>query len=127
MVPTPAQQPAPLAQLLLPSIATGGFALASMAKTSRSGRLNLTQSFQLRPSSSCHSLLTPSRFHLTMMPFSGRSMLCGGLFWCGGGIPPGDVPPARLHAGSGVSLFNAVVPVGQTKPLLRVIVWLPEW
>jgi hypothetical protein len=93
VVPTCAQHPEPSLQLLLPSMATGGFASASISKTSRSGKLNLTKSFQFRPSSSWNWFETPpSRFCLTIRPVDGRLVACW-LLW-GGGVPPGAVVPA---------------------------------
>ena len=126
IVPTPDQQPEPLLQLLLPSTATGGLALASISKTSRSGRLNFVMAFQLRPSSSWNWFDTPpSRLNLTMMPTSGRLVLSV-LLW-GGGVPPGEAAPAMLQAGSTMSLSRLLWLVVQRWAALMPSVWLPEW
>src|SRR6516165_4454990 len=73
-VPTPVT-------LLVPETSAGGLALASMMKTSRSGRLNGTWLFQLRLISSTQ--LVP--LNLTMRPVAGAPAVAPA---GGGGDPP---------------------------------------
>src|SRR5262249_24595098 len=90
-VPTPVT-------LLVPLTSAGGLALASMMKTSRSGRLNGTWAFQLRLISSTQ--LVP--LNLTMRPVGGA--------------------PAVDPAGGGGN-----PPFAVTLPSMIDVVRLPEW
>src|SRR5262245_18474637 len=93
IVPTPGQKP------LGPETCAGGFAVASIANTSSSGKLNFTKLDQLRLSSSTHWL--PLNF--TIKPVSGPAVPLK--FVVGGGRPP----------------------LLLTMPSVMVVVRLPDW
>src|SRR6185503_17856602 len=80
--------PAPTT-LLFVAVRTGGFAFASMTKTSRSGSESATRAFQLR-------LISSTQFvplNLTMRPVAGApDVEPGG----GGGMPPFGVTSCSL-------------------------------
>ena len=125
-------------------VRTGGVALALMAKTSLSGRLNFTALSQMRPqvlpgqSLSCwqaqpafdpptHTRSTqcvPSYLHDEpgLGPRARRLELV-----CGSGRPPGTVTPLMVHAPWTVLLARCVLSVSQTAPSLMVVVRLPVW
>ena len=102
--------PTPLAL----AISTGGFATASIAKTSLSGSEKRTASFQVRPSGSTQSV--PS--NLTIIPTSGWGTRP--MFVFGAGRPPGIDDPLTVHGG-------AVAPPSQIRPSFRAVVRFPVW
>src|SRR2546427_4844770 len=95
-------------------MARGGLAVASMRKTSSSGRENRTALSQVRPrvSTQCEPL------NLRTRPVSGPVTPFASLF--GAGRPPGYVTLFTVHD-------PAVAPPLQTTASLTVVVWLPEW
>src|SRR5439155_7406749 len=122
IVPTPVQT----------FVWTGGVALALIAKTSLSGRVNFTALSQVRPqplpgqSLSClhaQPTLVPPRhmrstqlvpLYCTTSPTSGR--VTPSTLRCGSGNPPGTLTPLMVHALCTVSLLRLLLLVSQTMP-----------
>jgi hypothetical protein len=94
-------------------MARGGFWVASMRKTSSSGKENGTALSQvrLRVSTQCVPL------NLRTRPVSGPVTPFAS--WFGAGRPPGYATPFTVHA-------PALAPPLQTTPSLAAVVWLPE-
>ncbi len=98
------------------AIWTGVGAMASMAKTSRSGRVKRTALRQSRPIGSRQAPV--ARSNLTTRPVSGPTR--PSTFRLGAGSPPGMATPPTVQGG-------ASVPPSHTAPSVTVVVWLPEW
>src|SRR5262245_56881547 len=88
---------------------------ALRAKTSVSGKLNLTALFQLRPSSSSHCWVL--LLNLTIWPTAGAGL--PSKLVAGPRCPPGLVEPSATV--QGVTASNP----GQITPSTREVVWLP--
>src|SRR5262245_4433588 len=88
---------------------------ALTAKTSLSGKLNLTALFQLRPSSSSHCWVL--LLNLTIWPTAGAGL--PSKLVAGPRCPPGLVEPSAMV--QGVCASNP----GQITPSTREVVWLP--
>src|SRR5262249_20151536 len=94
-------------------MARGTFWVASMRKTSSSGRekFRALSQVRLRVSTQCVPL------NLRTRPVSGPVTLFASTF--GAGRPPGYVTPFTVHG-------PALEPPLQTTPSLAEVVWLPE-
>ena len=102
-----------------PPIATGGVALASIAKTSLSGRLNFTALFQLRPSSSVHVRAVALDDQPDLGP-RGRRRSCAP----GSAVRPAYVAPWMVQEPA--TTLSPLLPSSQTTPSESAVVWLPE-
>src|SRR5258706_10990346 len=100
-------------------IVPGVSVFALNANTSRSGRLNGTWEFQLRPIESTQ--FVPSNF--TMTPVSGAAAPTA--FVLGPGTPPGTF--AWIGHCAGAAPAPAPAKPSRTHTSRIVVLWLPDW